>query len=111
MYNILRGGQVEYATVSSETNYTTELLGQNAEVASPVSFEIGTVEKVSVFSSGFGYPNGIRVELIDTSGNVAAEGVVTATTQGTNSGYWSSFNSHLNGYQESELGGTFILRQ
>lgn len=104
VYNILRGGQVEYATVSSETNYTTELLGQNAEVASPVSFEIGTVEKVSVFSSGFGYPNGIRVELIDTSGNVAAEGVVTATTQGTNSGYWSSFNSHLNGYQESELG-------
>jgi len=100
--DILRDGIVLYSTIKSEQNYDSPKLGENAVIASPVAFEIGTIEEVAVQGSGFGYPDGTYVQLTRPSdGSVRAEAVVTSQSQGTNSGYWSNFNSHINGYTKT----------
>ena len=101
--NVLRGGAsgILYNTVISETSPDSPRLGENATITSLVSFEIGEIETAAVFSSGFGYPDGTRAELINSDGIVAAEVVISSDTQGTNSGYWSSQSSHINGFTKT----------
>ena len=109
--DVLRAGVIEYSTESSSTNYDSLPLGENAEMETTVAFEIGAIKSAAVYNSGFGYPNGTEANLVDSTGLVRAVAEITSVTQGTNSGYWSSFDSHINGYlgKENQTAGNFVL--
>jgi len=79
---------------------TEEILGLNAIVNAETEFSIGKISKVAVIDSGFGYVTGQLGEIFDDDNDIKAIGTVFAETQGSTSGFWSEFNSHINGYQD-----------
>lgn len=87
------------------TNYNSKTYGLNAVVDSTVEFGVGRIKEVKVVDSGYNYIEGkykdvneADVEVLLTSGEVGAVGVVKISGEGNTGGYWSSLDSHLNGY-------------
>lgn len=83
---------------------TEEVLGLNADITAETEFSVGKISKVAVIDSGFGYVTGQLGTIFDDDNNIKAVGKVFAETQGSTSGYWSEFSSHLNGYQDLPVG-------
>tara|TARA_Y100000389_G_scaffold116806_1_gene113989 strand:+ start:7303 stop:9942 length:2640 start_codon:yes stop_codon:yes gene_type:complete len=79
---------------------TEEVLGLNANIEAETEFSVGKISKVAVIDSGFGYNTGQLGNIFDDDNAIKAVGTVFAETQGSTSGYWSEFSSHLNGYQD-----------
>jgi hypothetical protein len=83
-------------------DYSASKLGESADIESRTVFASGRVKAANVYESGFGYIDGERVDLTNDAGDVIAQAILTADTQGLTSGYWASYNSHLNGYWTNE---------
>ena len=96
-----------YAVTYVARDYSSDKLGASAEIDSRTIFASGRVSAANIYESGFGYQNGERVDLTDDDGNIVAQGILTADTQGVTSGYWASFTSHLNGYWTEPESGKF----
>jgi hypothetical protein len=92
-------GGSSWTAVSVSTDFSSEeSAGYNATIGAVISFGVGRITKVAVIDSGYGYPHDREVSIIDSIGRVAAIGTTSARRQGSAGGFWSSLNSHLNGY-------------
>jgi hypothetical protein len=97
----------EYPVVYVARDYTASKLGASADINSRTIFASGRVKSANVYESGFGYIDGERVDLTNDAGDIIAQAILTADTQGLTSGYWASYSSHLNGYWTDEDSGNF----
>ena len=88
-----------YTVIATERDYSSELLGANADVRSRTQFATGRISEVKVTNSGFGYLNEEIVFLTNKAGTVLAKGQLFADTQGITAGFWGSETSHVNGYK------------
>lgn len=91
-------GATEYTVLSISTDYSSKLYGENATIKSTTEFQEGRVETVRIYNSGLGYTDDATANLLDSSGNIVAEGTISVDTQGVTAGYWADFSSHINGY-------------
>lgn len=97
------GGEV-FTIASISTDYGSSLYGFNAEIDAETNFATGKILDVNVIDSGFGYFNSERAQLVNASGEIQAEGEVKARGAGVTEGFWSTLNSHLNGYTLDDQG-------
>lgn len=104
--NLVHKGN-SYAVEYVARDYGSDKLGASAEIESRTIFASGRVSAANIYESGFGYQNNERVNLTDDDGNIVAQGILTADTQGITSGYWASFTSHINGYWTEPESGKF----
>jgi len=88
----------DYTITAIETDYSRNKYGLNAIVDPDTQFATGRVLTVDIINSGFGYRDGQVVDLIDSDGNVASRGIMQCKGTGITGGFWSSLESHLNGY-------------
>lgn len=88
----------DYNIAAIETDYSRNKYGLNAIVDPDTQFATGRVLTVDVINSGFGYRDNQIVDLLDLNGNVAARGTLQSKGTGITGGFWSSLDSHLNGY-------------
>ena len=96
-----------YAVEYVARDYNSDRLGASADIESRTIFASGRVKAANIYESGFGYQDGEIVDLTDDTGLVVARATLRADTQGITSGYWASYNSHLNGYWTDEDSGNF----
>ena len=75
-----------------------EVWGANAIVNTDVIVANGVATSVEVIDSGFGYLAGETLTLSPTrtDNEFIATGTANTVTQGTGSGFWKTYNSHLN---------------
>ena len=75
-----------------------EIWGTNAIVTGDVIVAAGVATGVEVIDSGFGYLENESVTMIpaNNSNSFVATGVANLENQGIGSGFWKTFNSHLN---------------
>jgi len=92
---------VEWNIVSISTNFTSEIAGFNSTIDADTEFAVGKITDIQIIDSGYGYIHKADVDIIDSSGNIAAKGTISAKNQGSTGGFWSSLNSHLNGYTKT----------
>jgi hypothetical protein len=96
-------GGANWNVVSVATDFSsTEISGFNSSIDTTTSFGVGKITTVSIIDSGYGYSDNRRVQVIDSEGNIAAVGTTSSRGQGSSGGFWSSLNSHLNGYLKTE---------
>jgi hypothetical protein len=105
---IVFGGLI-WDVVAVSTDFSSTIAGFNAVINSITNFGVGKIEEISVTDSGYGYVNGEEIDIVDSNGRVAGRGTVTTTGQGTTGGFWSTLDSHLNGYT-STLNGDGVDR-
>ena len=86
---------------SVSTNFNSEVAGFNSTINAVTEFAVGKITDVKVIDSGYGYINGSEANIIDSSGGIAAKGIISAKNQGSTGGFWASLNSHLNGYTKT----------
>jgi len=91
-------GGDQWNIVSVSTDFNSEIAGFNSAINADTEFAVGKITNVKIIDSGYGYINDIEANIIDSAGNIAAKGIVSAKNQGSTGGFWSSLNSHLNGY-------------
>jgi len=91
-------GGYQWNIVSLSTDFNSEIAGFNSTINADTEFAVGKITNVKIIDSGYGYINGIEANIIDPAGNIAAKGIISAKNQGSTGGFWSSLNSHLNGY-------------
>ena len=91
----------EWDIDSISTDFGSQIAGFNAIIGTETQFAVGKITEVEIIDSGYGYINGADANIIDTNGNIAAQGIVSAKDQGSTGGFWSSLNSHLNGYTKT----------
>lgn len=91
------------ATMVSVLDDTTSLeMGINANISGDVRGATGTINKVTIVSSGIGYDEGDVVTLVHVPGysqdfnNNTVEGTVHLGNGGKQGGYWETTTSHLN---------------
>lgn len=89
----------DYNVVYVARDYNSDKLGESAEIKSTTIFSSGRIKAANIYESGFGYNDGEYVSLVNDKNQVQAKAYLTADSQGLTSGYWSGFNSHLNGYR------------
>ena len=99
-----------YDVLGATRDYSSKKYGDNAIINAITDFAVGKVQSVSVLNSGFGYINGSRIRLRDESGEVVAVGVVSARKQGVSEGFWRSFDSHVNIYDNKRLQDSFYYQ-
>ena len=99
--NILFAGD-EFEVVSVYTDYSSTNLGDNAVIDPKTEFAEGRIQEVDIYSSGYGYTDETRATLVNSDGQIMVEGIIEVKEQGTTSGYWSDFSSHINGYQTDQ---------
>jgi len=92
---------VRYNVVTVARDYNSEKLGESADIEATVDYESGKIKEVEIYRSGLGYPEGDVVYLVDEDGTKHARGIANSYTQGITEGYWATFNSHLNGFSDS----------
>jgi len=98
-------GGANWNVVSVSQDFSSsEISGFNANIDAVTSFGVGRIRKVSVIDSGYGYGDNRTAEIIDKNGNVATVGTTSVSGQGSSGGFWSSVNSHLNGYTKTIIG-------
>jgi len=88
----------EYDIEYVARDYTADKLGESAEIESRTVFSSGRVKSANIYESGFGYRDNEVVDLTDDDGTIIARGTIRSNTQGKTSGYWASYDSHINGY-------------
>tara|TARA_B100000497_G_scaffold127806_1_gene171103 strand:+ start:17988 stop:22604 length:4617 start_codon:yes stop_codon:yes gene_type:complete len=95
---IVGGTSGARAQVTSVINTDIDYWGTNANVTGDVVVATGVATDIEVVSSGFGYNQDEAVTMV--SANDTNDFVITGQTQlvnqGTGSGFWRTFNSHLN---------------
>ena len=91
-------GGDQWNILSVSTDFNSEIAGFNSTINADTEFAVGKITNVKIIDSGYGYINGIEANIIDPAGNIAAKGIISAKNQGSTGGFWSSLNSHLNGY-------------
>ena len=84
---------------SSVKTPNTQTLAKNAIIETSVQAATGSIQKIKIIDSGFGYVNGETLTI--TSANTSsiasiASGTAVALEGGIGAGYWSTTNSHLN---------------
>jgi hypothetical protein len=90
-----------YDVLAVERDYTSKRFGESATVDSETLFSTGRIAAAEIRDSGFGYIDNDTVYLINDAGERQAKATLRANSQGITAGFWSSQNSHLNGYQET----------
>lgn len=94
-----RGNLYNITDVSKD--FTSSHLGNNATINASTQFREGKILDVDVLDSGFGYKNNDTVLLRnDTLDKIVADGTVQLGGTGRYQGFWSSYESHLNGFVE-----------
>ena len=76
---------------------SNKVAGSNAITRAEVIFENGIIEEVEILDSGYNYVHNTQAEVLK-NGVVVSGGILSAQGQGKSSGFWSTYNSHLNGY-------------
>ena len=94
----IRYNDQDWPILSVSTNYNSKLFGLNAVVDSIVEFGVGRIKEVSVVDSGYNYIEDTEVEVLLANGEVGTLGTVKISGEGNTGGYWSSLDSHLNGF-------------
>jgi hypothetical protein len=89
---------INYGVLSVSTDFNSRVAGFNANINAVTSFGVGKITSVSVVDSGYGYIHNAIADIIDSEGRLASKGTISALGPGSTSGYWSSLDSHLNGY-------------
>ena len=102
--DIIKSNSDRFAITRADTDYDSKIHGENASIKSTTEFAIGQIKEVQVYDSGFGYVDDVAAKLLNNDGDTAVEGNLVVQTQGSTSGYWSDYTSHINGYQESANG-------
>jgi hypothetical protein len=87
-----------YSILAAERDYTSEVIGANADMFAKTIFESGRITGVRVINSGFAYPDGETVFIVDDDNNIQARGTSVSVTQGITEGFWGELTSHINGY-------------
>lgn len=104
----------ETLTISSlSIDFDSSFVGRNATIDSVTNFGVGKISEVEITKSGYGYtdirrgqsgregrqggnPN-VNILKKDTLEKIG-EGAITLGGEGTSGGFWSTLDSHLNGY-------------
>jgi len=100
----------DYNILSITKDYSSNKFGYNAVIDTVTDFAVGKVRTVNVINSGFGYIDGSRIRLQDANNEIAAVGIVSARGQGVSEGFWKSFDSHLNIYDNKKLQDSFFYQ-
>ncbi len=100
LYDIVRGNDDAFTIIAINRDYNGNSLGDNAIMDVETQFAVGRIEEVAIWNSGFGYVDAALATLTNFEDDVQALGKLGARTSGKTSGYWSSFSSHVNGYQQ-----------
>ena len=94
---ITYGGD-DYEVIAISRDFgDSEAAGQNAIMDTKSNFAVGIIEEVEVIDSGYGYAHNTEADVLK-DGVVVSRGILSARGQGSTGGFWSSYNSHLNGY-------------
>lgn len=99
-YDIIHKGNT-YGLAYVARDYDSSRLGESAIVDAETQFGEGRIKSADIYDSGLGYITGENVYLVGDDGTRHAKAEMTADTQGITSGFWSSFVSHLNGYEKT----------
>ena len=73
----------------------TPAYGASAVINAPAQAANGTIQRVEVFDSGFGYTNSELVSLKTTGNPYIATGIAQLTRQGIGEGYWNDTGSFI----------------
>jgi hypothetical protein len=90
-----------YNIVSISRDYNSKKYGFNAIVDPSAEFATGRIVAVRVINSGFGYHDRQYVDILDSNGVLAAKGTLNCKGTGITGGFWSTTDSHLNGYKRT----------
>ena len=90
-----------YNIVSISRDYSSKKYGFNAIVDPDTEFGTGRILAVRVINSGFGYHHRQYVDILDSNGVLAAKGNLNCSGTGITGGFWSTTDSHLNGYKRT----------
>jgi hypothetical protein len=91
-------GGVNFNVVSVSNDFSgNEVAGQNGIINATTDFEVGRINKVDIIDSGYGYVHNTVADVLK-NGTFVSRGVISARGQGSSGGFWSTFNSHINGY-------------
>jgi hypothetical protein len=101
---------VNYDILVVSTDYSSLPFGFNSNIDAVTDFAIGKVKTVDVINSGLGYIDKSKIRLRDSNGDVAAIGVVSVQGQGVSEGYWKSFDSHMNIYDNKKIQDSFFYQ-
>lgn len=99
-----------YNITSISIDYGSNKFGFNAVIDSITDFAVGKVETVQLINSGFGYVDGSRIRLRDANNVIATVGIVSAKGQGISEGYWKTFDSQLNIYDNKRIQDSFFYQ-
>lgn len=99
-YDIIHKGNT-YGLSYVSRDYGADRLGESADIKAETLFGEGRIKAANIYDSGLGYVDGETVYLTGEDGTRHAQATMTATTQGITSGFWSSYVSHLNGYEKT----------
>jgi len=101
---------VNYDILAVSNDYSSLPFGFNSNIDAVTDFAIGKVKTVNVINSGLGYIDRSRIRLRDSNGDIAAIGIVAAQGQGITEGYWKSFDSHMNIYDNKKIQDSFFYQ-
>lgn len=93
---------IDYDITVISANYENPEYGNNAEIEAVTEFAVGKIEEVNIVDTGFGYVDGYSGSLTNNEGDVLAVGSIETSGQGFGEGFWSTFDSHVNGYRVDE---------
>jgi hypothetical protein len=96
--NIIRPNNDVFNVLGVETDYSSRNFGDNAVIDAETEFAIGKIKEARIFNSGFGYTSN-EIGYLANNNIQVARGTITADSQGVTEGYWSDFESHINGYR------------
>lgn len=91
-------GSTELDVISISTDFNSKPAGFNAIINSSTEFGIGKIQNISVTDSGYGFVNGETIDILNKNGQLVSRGVAVTSGVGSTGGFWSTLNSHLNGY-------------
>lgn len=91
-------GNIDYNIVSITSDFSSDaIIGRNATMNTNTNFTVGRIKAVDVLDSGYGYVHNTLTDVLK-NGELVSRGVISARGQGSTGGFWSTFNSHINGY-------------
>jgi hypothetical protein len=100
----------DYTITTISKDYSSRKYGFNSIVDTITDFAVGKVQSVNVINSGIGYIDGSRIRLRDANNTIAAVGVVSAKSQGVSEGFWKTFSSHANIYDNKRIQDSFFYQ-
>jgi len=92
-------GGISFPIVAISKDYSSNIIaGSNAITEPTVFFEAGIIAEVEIVDSGYSYVDNTQAEVLK-NGAIVSGGILSAKGQGKTGGFWSTYNSHLNGYK------------